>query len=40
MGTGRNTGNTGDKMRFTATILQAVFSAVGQPAATWVRCRR
>ncbi len=32
MGTGRNTGNTGEKMRFTATILQAVFSAVGQPA--------
>ena len=33
MGTGRNTGNTGERMRFTATILQAVFSAVGQPAA-------
>jgi len=32
MGTGRNTGNTGERMRFTATILQAVFSAVGQPA--------
>ena len=32
MGTGRNTGNTGEKMRFTATILQAVFAAVGQPA--------
>ena len=32
MGTGRNTGNSGDKMRFTATILQAVFAAVGQPA--------
>jgi hypothetical protein len=32
MGTGRNTGNAGDRMRFTATILQAVFSAVGQPA--------
>ena len=29
MGTGRN---TGDRMRFTATILQAVFAAVGQPA--------
>jgi NAD(P)-dependent dehydrogenase (short-subunit alcohol dehydrogenase family) len=32
MGTGRNTGNTGERMRFTATILQAVFSAVGQPS--------
>ncbi len=32
MGTGRNTGNTGERMRFTATILQAVFAAVGQPA--------
>jgi NAD(P)-dependent dehydrogenase (short-subunit alcohol dehydrogenase family) len=32
MGTGRNTGNTGERMRLTATILQAVFSAVGQPA--------
>ncbi len=32
MGTGRNTGNTGEKMRFTATIMQAVFAAVGQPA--------
>jgi NAD(P)-dependent dehydrogenase (short-subunit alcohol dehydrogenase family) len=33
MGTGRNTGNTADKMRFTATILQSVFAAVGQPPA-------
>ena len=33
MGTGRNTGNTGEKMRRTATILQAVFAAVGQPSA-------
>jgi NAD(P)-dependent dehydrogenase (short-subunit alcohol dehydrogenase family) len=32
MGTGRNTGNTGDRVRFTATIMQAVFSAIGQPA--------
>jgi NAD(P)-dependent dehydrogenase (short-subunit alcohol dehydrogenase family) len=32
MGTGRNTGNSGEKMRFTATILQAVFAAVGQPS--------
>ena len=32
MGTGRNTGNSADRMRFTATILQAVFAAVGQPA--------
>jgi NAD(P)-dependent dehydrogenase (short-subunit alcohol dehydrogenase family) len=32
MGTGRNTGNTGERMRFTATIMQAVFAAVGQPA--------
>ena len=32
MGTGRNTGNTGERMRLTATIMQAVFSAVGQPA--------
>ena len=32
MGTGRNTGNTGERMRFTATILQSVFAAVGQPA--------
>jgi NAD(P)-dependent dehydrogenase (short-subunit alcohol dehydrogenase family) len=32
MGTGRNTGNTGERMRLTATILQAAFAAVGQPA--------
>jgi NAD(P)-dependent dehydrogenase (short-subunit alcohol dehydrogenase family) len=32
MGTGRNHGNDGGKMRWTASILQAVFSAVGQPA--------
>ena len=32
MGTGRNTGNTGERMRWTATILQAVFSA-SRPAA-------
>ena len=32
MGTGRNTGNTGERMRWTATILQAVFEAVGQPS--------
>ena len=32
MGTGRNTGNTSDRMRFTATIMQAVFAAIGQPA--------
>jgi len=32
MGTGVNTGNDEGKMRWTATILQAVFSAVGQPA--------
>ncbi len=31
MGTGRNTGNSGDRVRLTATILQAVFAAVGQP---------
>ena len=31
MGTGRNTGNTGEKMRWTANIMQAVFAAVGQP---------
>ena len=33
MGTGRNTGNTRERMRFTATIMQAVFAAVGQPSA-------
>jgi NAD(P)-dependent dehydrogenase (short-subunit alcohol dehydrogenase family) len=32
MGTGRNHGNAGDRMRWTASILQAVFAAVGQPA--------
>jgi NAD(P)-dependent dehydrogenase (short-subunit alcohol dehydrogenase family) len=32
MGTGRNTGNTRDKIRFTASIMQSVFAAVGQPA--------
>ncbi len=32
MGTGRNHGNDGEQMRRTASILQAVFSAVGQPA--------
>jgi NAD(P)-dependent dehydrogenase (short-subunit alcohol dehydrogenase family) len=32
MGTGRNHGNAEGKTRWTATILQAVFSAVGQPA--------
>jgi NAD(P)-dependent dehydrogenase (short-subunit alcohol dehydrogenase family) len=33
MGTGRNTGNTRERIRFTATIMQAAFAAVGQPAA-------
>jgi NAD(P)-dependent dehydrogenase (short-subunit alcohol dehydrogenase family) len=32
MGTGRNTGNAGDRVRWTANILQAVFETVGQPA--------
>jgi NAD(P)-dependent dehydrogenase (short-subunit alcohol dehydrogenase family) len=32
MGTGRNTGNTGERMRRSASILQAVFAAIGQPA--------
>ena len=32
VGTGRNTGNTSERVRFTATIMQAVFAAVGQPA--------
>ena len=32
MGTGRNTGNSRDRVRWTANILQAVFEAVGQPA--------
>jgi hypothetical protein len=32
MGTGRNHGNAGERMRWTATILQAVFAAVGQRA--------
>jgi NAD(P)-dependent dehydrogenase (short-subunit alcohol dehydrogenase family) len=32
MGAGRNHGNDSGKTRWTATILQAVFSAVGQPA--------
>jgi NAD(P)-dependent dehydrogenase (short-subunit alcohol dehydrogenase family) len=32
MGTGRNTGNTNEKMRWSASILQAVFAAVGQSA--------
>ena len=32
MGTGRNHGNAEGKMRWTATIMQAVFETVGQPA--------
>ncbi len=32
MGTGQNHGNAEGKMRWTATILQAVFETVGQPA--------
>ncbi len=32
MGTGRNHGNTAERMRWTASIMQAVFEAVGQPA--------
>ena len=32
MGTGISTGSTGERMRFGATIMQAVFEAVGQPA--------
>ena len=39
MGTGRNTGNTGERMRWTATILQAVFE-VGRPAGRARRAAR
>lgn len=31
LGTGRNTGNTRERMRMTATILQAAFELAGQP---------
>lgn len=31
MGTGRNTGNTRERLRMSATILQAVFEVAGQP---------
>jgi NAD(P)-dependent dehydrogenase (short-subunit alcohol dehydrogenase family) len=31
MGTGRNTGNTGERLRRSASILQAVFELAGQP---------
>ena len=32
MGTGYNTGNTRERLRFSATILQAAFQLAGQPA--------
>ncbi len=32
MGTGRNTGNTRERLRRSATIMQAVFEVAGQPA--------
>ena len=38
MGTGRNTGNTRERLRMSATILQAVFEVVGQPLES-ARCR-
>ena len=36
MGTGYNTGNTRERLRFSATILQAAFELAGQPASLGV----